>query len=288
MDLSEITTTQEPETHDPKPQGPESNEEATLTAEELNNAAEEESIAHQIDGTSAWAEHVETTETGEATIAPLVEDDVAPSPPTIDNNIIADQPVAAVEEMDAVSSVAGMSDVRSEATTVVQELPAQDSKKKPKIKGPAQTESLSAFGSKKSQRKASQAQKNKAKKEEKMKKEQQRLASGASNASHTAPKTPTDSANNDVKARDNNTILPEIGSSTSSASLVDAKEKGKLVDHRMQVQPDASESSSMAGTPKTAREYPGSASGTPTRDTSTGNLGSGSKSSIWSLLFWFL
>jgi RNA recognition motif-containing protein len=176
-------------------------------------------------------------------------DDVVDSVPTIE------QPASEFGEGDAITSVADISDVQSEATTIAQDrlVTAPAKEVKSKSKGPAQTQSLSAFAMAKNQKKAEKTQAKKARK-----------------ASRKVSKASTSTATMKT-AHDNDTELPELKAVASTSHAAEKKDSAKM-DSRDKMHRETSESSSMAGTPKTAQEYPDSAPGTPTPRISASTL----------------
>ena len=225
----------------------------------------------QVDGATALgtAEAEKPIETGIASTAP-VEVDVDAGPALTETSIPVEHPAIETGELDTVSSVGGLSDNRSEATTVPQEQSTGSSKKTAKIKGPAQTQSMSGFPSKKQQRLAKlQAKKQKA--------QEKRIASNASTTSNAskglsaAADQITDPA--DAAGSENALTQGVVAGPSDANAKGKGKGKGKAPDTE---QHGAVDSSSMAGTPDTAvtaREYPGSSPGTPTPKPPTTTLG---------------
>jgi hypothetical protein len=144
----------------------------------------------------------------------------------------AEEAPTAIDEQEPSETTSVTSDHKSEATTVQVEPPAAGPSKA-KAKGPAQTESLSMFGMSKHQKKA---EKNKAKK--------------ARQASRKVSKT-LNLATMDV---------PKVAESSASVA---GKENRKASGKDKQAVSRSTESSSLAGTPETAREYPASLPDTP-------------------------
>ena len=190
-------------------------------------------------------------------------------PATSDTDSIAEQPATEMAEQDAVSPIAGMSETRSDATTIAQDQSLALIPKPPKTRGPAKTETFSAFAINKQKQKEERAKAKKARK-----------------ASRKVSKPSTGTLDTG-KSQEVGDDLPEPEAAAETSVSKHPTNKGKTTNEKQEAEHKASESSSMAGTPETAREYPISIPNTPTPKAAAATTGS-----FWHFLgllyYWYL
>lgn len=196
-----------------------------------------------------------------------------PSPDTV-----PEQPLPEIDEKEAGSSIAGLSEGPSEATSAIVDQPEISLPKpaKTKTKGPAQLESLSSFAMAKKKEKEEKAKAKKIRKNERKVSKNSGPTNGAAKRRDSRA-TPAEGALVQAHA-------PSAATATTATAPTNAAKSHETTDTKSkELEPKASESSSMAGTPETAREYPASIPNTPTPKAAT------AAGSYWQMLtYWFL
>lgn len=199
--------------------------------------------------------------------------EAVPSPDTVPA-----QPHPEIDETEAGSSIAGMSEGPSEATSATVDQPEIPLPKpaKTKTKGPAQLESLSSFAMAKKKEKEEKAKAKKIRKNERKVSKNSGPTNGAAKRRDSRA-TPAEGGLIQAHA-------PSAATATTATAPTNAAKPHETTDTKSkELEPKASESSSMAGTPETAREYPASIPNTPTPKAAT------TAGSFWQMLiYWFL